>query len=96
MSTRKISTVKNIAKEKNITGTIEISDRLSKRFKITKNNKTIHFGLWPFNGKGTYIDHNDDKIRDAWRKRHSKIIKNGKPAYKDKSSPEYYSWNLLW
>jgi hypothetical protein len=96
MSSRKINTVKNIAKKKNIIGTIEISDRPSKRFKITKNNKTIHFGLWPFKGKGTFIDHRDDQIKKAWRARHSKINKNGKPAYKDQSSPEYYSWNLLW
>lgn len=96
MSNRKLSTVKNIAKQKNITGIIEISDRPSKRFKITKNDKTIHFGLWPFRGKGTFIDHRDDEIRKAWRARHSKITKNGTPAYKNKSSPEYYSWNLLW
>ena len=60
------------------------------------NNKTINFGLWPFSANGTYIDHHDNKIRDAWRARHSKIMKDGKTAYLDKSSPEYYSWNLLW
>ena len=25
-----------------------------------------------------------------------KILKNGKPAYKDKTSPEYYNWHLTW
>ena len=96
MSDRKISTVRNIAKRKNITGEIKISDRPMKRFMITKNNKTIHFGLWPFKGKGAFIDHHDEKIKKAWRARHSKINKNGAPAYKNQSSPEYYSWNLLW
>lgn len=96
MSERKLRTVKKIANQKNITGIIKISDKSMKRFMITKNDKIIHFGLWPFKGNGTYIDHHDEKIRKAWRARHSKINKNGKPAYKDKSSPEYYSWNLLW
>jgi ribonuclease I len=96
MSARKLSIVKNIAKEKNIAGIIEASNRQSKRFKITRNDLTIHFGLWPYNGEGTYVDHHDDKLRDAWKKRHSKITKNGRPAYLDESSPEFYSWNLLW
>ena len=96
MTNIKLATVKKIAEPKGISGKIEISDRVGKRFKITKNNKNIHFGLWPFRGDGTFIDHNDKTIKKAWRARHSKIKKNGKPAYKDPTSPEYYSWHLLW
>lgn len=93
---RKLATVRKIAEQKKISGLIETSDRKGKRFKITRNGKTIHFGLWPFQGNGTYIDHHDKEIRKAWRARHSKIKKNNKFAYKDPTSPEYYSWNLLW
>lgn len=94
---RKLSTVKRIAKELGIEGKIENSDKKNKRFKITlSNGKIIHFGLYPFSGKGAFIDHHDEDIRKAWKARHSKILKDGEPAYKNKNSPEYYSWNLLW
>lgn len=94
---RKLATVKRIAKELEIEGKIENSDKKNKRFQITlPSGKLIHFGLWPFSGKGAYIDHHDDDVRDAWNARHSKILKAGKPAYLNPNSPEYYSWNLLW
>ena len=96
MNDRGLSIVKKIAKIKGIEGEINISKVKNKRFSIKYNNKTINFGLWPFSANGTYIDHHDNKIRDAWRARHSKIMKDGKTAYLDKSSPEFYSWNLLW
>jgi hypothetical protein len=97
MSNRKLSIVKRIALSKHIDGDIEISTRDNKRFKITKpNGKIIHFGLWPYNGYGTFVDHQDETIRSAWKARHCKILKNGKPAYKNPDSPEFYSWNLLW
>ena len=94
---RKLATVKRIAKELGIECKIENSDKKNKRFKITlPDSKVVHFGLWPFTGKGTYIDHHDNDIRDAWQARHSKILKNGKPAYLNPNSPEFYSWNFLW
>ena len=97
MSDRKLATVRRIASKKGITGKIEVSTRENKRFKITRpDGKIIHFGVWPYSRHGTFIDHNDPDIRKAWRARHSKIMKNGKPAYKNKDSPEFYSWNLLW
>lgn len=74
--------------------TIERSNREGKRFKILVGTRYIHFGSDV--GK-TFIDHHDEKIRAAWRARHREIkLKNGKPAYQDKNSPEYYSWHLLW
>ena len=94
---RKLSTVKRIAKTLNIEGKIENSDKQHKRFKITlPNNKVIHFGLFPYSGDGAYIDHHDDRIKNAWRARHSKILNKGSPAYLNPESAEYYSWNLLW
>lgn len=63
---------------------VDIGDPIKKR---------IHFGA---KGGQTYADHRDEKKRKAWRARHSKILKNGKPAYKDKTSPEFYAWHILW
>lgn len=72
------------------------STRKGKRFFVDIGDptiKSIHFGS---KGGQTFIDHKDEKKRKAWRARHSKIMKDGKPAYKNKDSPEFYSWNLLW
>lgn len=71
-----------------------ISNRKDKRFYVVFNGKPIHFGSKTGN---TYIDHHDEKIRNAWKARHSRIINAyGIPFYKIKSSPEYWSWNILW
>jgi acylphosphatase len=94
---RKLSVVRRIAKELDIKGTIENSDKKNKRFMITlTNGKVIHFGQWLYNGRGTFIDHKDEKIKSAWQARHSKILIDDEPAYLNIYSPEYYSWNLLW
>ena len=93
----KLSVVKRIAKELNIKGKIEVSDKKNKRFKITlDDNSVIHFGQWLYKGRGAFIDHHDNKLKSAWQKRHSKIMKDGEPAYLNIYSPSYYSWNLLW
>jgi hypothetical protein len=77
--------------------TLEISKAKDKRFSIiTPTGKKINFGLFPFKGKGTFLDHKDIKIKEAWQARHKKIMKDGKPAYLNKESPDYYSWNILW
>jgi len=65
-----------------------------KRFYVIYQGKRINFGS--ATGK-TFIDHGDKKIRDAWRARHSKIkLKDGRYAYKVKSTPEWWNWNLTW
>jgi len=77
--------------------TLRISNTKGKRFAITVEGKTINFGLWPFSGEGTFIDHGDTKIREAWYARHSKIkLKDGSMAINTKSSPDYYSSRILW
>ena len=97
MSHRNLQIAQNIARNIGIEGDISISKRKGKRFAITRpDEKVIHFGVWPYTGQGTYIDHGDDKIKKAWRARHKKILKDGKPAYKNPDSPEYYSWRILW
>ena len=93
----KLATVRRIAKELGINGTLEVSNKKNKRFQITLSNGTnIHFGQWPYNGRGAFIDHKDEKIKSAWQARHSKILIDGEPAFLNIYSPEYYSWHLLW
>jgi hypothetical protein len=97
---RLLNKAKQVAKSRNITNwdTLDIAKAKNKRFSIVSPaGKKINFGLWPFQGKGSFLDHGDNTIREAWRARHSKILlKDGKEAYKDKESPEYYSWHILW
>jgi hypothetical protein len=95
----KLAQAKKIAKEKNIKNweTLKVSSAKDKRFSIiSPEGKKINFGQFPFKGEGTFIDHNDEQLKRAWQARHSKIMKDGKPAYLNKESPEFYSWNLLW
>jgi hypothetical protein len=96
MDDRKLKEARAVAKKKGIKEEINISNAKNKRFAVIVDGKTINFGLYPFSGKGTFLDHKDEKIREAWRARHSKILKDGKPAYLNKNSPEYYSWSILW
>ena len=71
-----------------------LSHRKNKRFYVLYRGKYIHFGS---KIGSTYIDHNDELKRKNWMARHSKIInKDGIPFYKIKTSPEYWSWHLLW
>jgi hypothetical protein len=77
--------------------TLEPSKAKDKRFSIiSPSGKKINFGLFPFKGKGSFLDHKDIKIKEAWQARHRKIMKDGKPAYLNKESADYYSWNILW
>lgn len=62
----------------------------------------IHFGARGYEqyydkiGKYRSSDHGDVDRRAAYRARHKAILKDGKPAYLNKASPEYWSWNYLW
>ena len=98
-SDRKLSEARKIAMAKGIIKSpeeLQISKAKNKRFAIKYDNKTINFGLWPFSGKGSFLDHGDEQIKKAWRARHSKIMKDGTPAYLNKTSPDYYAWRILW
>jgi len=47
--------------------------------------------LWSHN------DHNDKERRQRYRRRHEAIkTKSGKPAYKVKYSPSWFSYHFLW
>jgi hypothetical protein len=69
------------------------SNAKNKRFYVIYEDKIINFGSK--NGE-TFIDHEDEKKRRAWKARHGKIYNKNGLAYKDKKSPEFWSWNLLW
>jgi hypothetical protein len=87
-----------IAKKQNIKNwdSLSIAEAKNKRFSIiTPEGKKVNFGLWPFKD-GTFLDHKDKKKKQLWRARHIEIKKDGKPAYLNPESPEYYSWNILW
>ena len=69
------------------------SDQGSKRYKAVffENGKKIltrHFG---YKGGSTYIDHKDDKIKNAWIARHK--IRGNFEDYKSASSLAYH---ILW
>jgi hypothetical protein len=97
---RKINEARAIALAKGIITSpdqLDISKAKNKRFVLIKDGKRINFGLFPYSGKGTYLDHGDNKIKSAWIARHSKIkLKDGRQAYKVKDSPEYLSYSILW
>ena len=64
------------------------------KYYVVYKGKRINFGSDI--GK-TFIDHGDKKIRNAWRARHSKIkLKDGRYAYKVKTSSEWWNWRLTW
>ncbi len=96
---RKLSEARKIALKKGIIKLpeeLQISKAKGKRFSIKVNDKLINFGLWD-GGNHAYIDHGDEKLKKAWRARHSKILlKDGTPAYMSKDSPDFYAWRILW
>ena len=70
------------------------STRKNKKWVVLFRGKWIHFGA---RGMSDYTLHKDPKRRARYRLRHSKIrLKNGKLAYRTKTSPSFWSYNLLW
>lgn len=65
-----------------------------KRYFVVYQGKRINFGS---DSGSTFIDHRDEKKRDAWYSRHSKIKnKAGNLVINDKTSPSYWSAKILW
>jgi len=85
---------------------IQKSTRKGKKYMSrTPSGKLIHWGqMGASHYRDTtplklysHLDHNDKKRRDRYRARHSKILlKDGTPAYKNKESPSWWSYNFLW
>jgi len=71
-----------------------ISKAKEKRFYVIYKNKRINFGL---KGGSAFIDHGDEAKRKAWLARHKKIRKkDGSLAHLNKTSPSYWSTQILW
>ena len=71
-----------------------ISKVKNKKYYVIYNKKRINFGYKPMQD---YTQHHGEKRRKSYLAR-AKGIKNkaGKLTYKDKSSPNFWSINLLW
>ncbi len=60
---RQLLKVQKIAKTKGLPE-ISLSKAAGKRFSVkSPSGKVLNFGQWPFSGKGTFIDHGDEKIK---------------------------------
>ena len=71
-----------------------ISKAKGKKYYVIYNGKRINFGA---KGMSDYTIHKDDERRERYRKRHMGIKnKKGELVYKLKTSPSYWSLNLLW
>lgn len=70
------------------------STRQNKKLMIEYKDTIIHFGS---RYESDYLIHGDLARRKRYRARASKILlKDGSPAYRSKSQPAYYSYNILW
>jgi len=70
------------------------STRKNKKYMVLYNNKWIHFGA---KGMSDFIEHKDKDRRNRYRARASKIKdKNNNFTFKLKSSPNFWSYYVLW
>ena len=77
-------------------GAIEIgvSKAKDKRLFVVYKGKRINFGSK--HGE-TFFDHQDQKKRQAWLARHTKIrLKDGRLAHKVKTQPSFWASAILW
>ena len=73
---------------------IKKSERKHEKLAVKVDQKWVHFGDDRYSD---YTKHKDDKRKNNYQARHKAILKkDGKPAYKDKHKPSYWSMNLLW
>jgi hypothetical protein len=71
-----------------------LSSVKNKRYFVIYGGRRINFGL---RGANTYLDGAPIEKRNSFRARHKAILlKNGKPAYKDKNQPAYWAYHVLW
>ena len=70
------------------------STRKNKKYMVLYNNKWIHFGS---KGMSDFIEHKDKDRRMRYQARASKIKdKNNNFTFKLKSSPNFWSYYVLW
>lgn len=65
-----------------------------KRYYVIYEGKRINFGS---KTGQTFLDHRNKALKDAWYARHSQIKnKQGEYVINLKTSPDYWSANILW
>ena len=65
-----------------------------KKYFVVYDGKTIHFGA---KGMSDFTKHGDEDRRRRYYARHSKIKdKSGNKVITQKSSPSFWSYNILW
>jgi hypothetical protein len=70
------------------------SHRQYKKYMVIYKGREIHFGD---NRYEDYLDHKDKARRDNYRARASKIRNGtGELTVKNKFSPNYWAYNILW
>ena len=73
---------------------LKVSTRKGKKYMVKYQGKYIHFGA---KGYEDFTIHKDNDRRANYRKRHATIrLKDGRLAYRVKSQPAFWSYNLLW
>jgi hypothetical protein len=71
-----------------------VSTKGNYKYFCVYNGRTVHFG---YRLMSDFLWHKDEERRQKYRARHSKVLlKDGRPSYKVKGTPAYFSWNLLW
>lgn len=86
---------KVISKAKSLGATdVGVSRAKGKKYYVIYNGKRLNFGA---SGMDDFLDHKDAVRRKSFRARAQGIKrKDGTKAYADKSSPLYWSYNVLW
>lgn len=73
---------------------LQKSSRKNKKFVVSYGGEEIHFGDSRYQD---FTQHKDKKRRDSYLKRARGIRnKEGRQTYRDKTSPNYWSVNILW
>lgn len=73
---------------------VKLSDKKDKKLMVLINDKWIHFGQ---KNSVTFIEGADEKKRNAYRARASKITrKNGEYTYNIAYTANFLSYHLLW
>lgn len=88
-----LTAAKRIARERGLSEPFS-SQRLGKKLYVVYKGREIHFGA---RGYSDFLEHKDAERRKRYRLRaRGAMLKNGKPAYKDRNQPAFYSYYILW
>ena len=73
---------------------LQVSTRKNKKFVVSYGGKEIHFGHPAYQD---FTQHGDKKRRESYLRRARGIRdKAGRQTYRNKASPNYWSYRILW